>query len=220
MLGIFIALSFVFITADVCKVFAESRNDKANKQNHSEFNGTLYKIAKNNAEENTVIGFLPDRSVLAPNLRQLSRFSSDVIIGRVLRNFSYINESGDEIDKFITVFVQMVFKGTVANASEITIKQSGGSWRYSDGTTITWMPFGEAPTLDGKSYVFFMKKDVDKEYYIPSLGTQGVFEIDFDTESVVSTDLNKRDPIVEKYSNAPLEDFLDEIRSVIGEEVQ
>jgi len=180
--------------------------------------GALYKIAKKSGEKHTTIAFLPDRSVIAPNLRQLSRRSTDVIIGRVLANYSQLNSAKDEVQKFLTVFVQMVYKGTVVNAGQITIKTLGGSWLYSDGVSLTWMPVGETSPLDGKSYIFFLTKDGDGNY-IPSLGAQGVFEMDFEIGVIVPIDMNKRDPVVAKYANAPLQEFMDEITSVIAEEV-
>jgi hypothetical protein len=187
--------------------------------------GELYKAAKKERKEHVVLSFVPDRSVLAPNLRQLSRRSTDVIIGRVLENHSSLNDEGDEIHKFLTVFVQQVFKGTVIGAGTITIRQLGGSWRYSDGLVVTWMPVGEVIAIDGNSYVFFLNKsedaetDEDADCYLPTLGAQGVFELDFELDAIAPTDLNKRDPVVGKYKNIPMADFFDEIESVVGEEV-
>jgi hypothetical protein len=189
--------------------------------------GELYKQAQKENKENAghvILNFLPDRSVVAPNLRQLSRFSTDIIIGRVLENRSYLNDEGDEIHKYLTVLAQQVFKGTIVNAGRITIRCLGGTWLYSDGFAVTWIPIGETVPTDGKSFVFFLSEGEDSEdetagYFIPTLGTQGVFEIDFDMDVIVPTDLNKRDPVVRKYLNVPMTEFFDEINSVVGEEV-
>jgi len=86
------------------------------------------------------------------------------------------------------VFVQDVFKGTIVNGSGIEVKQLGGSWLYGDGTSISWRPVDETATVDGKSYVFFLIKEKDKEIYMPSLGVQSVFEMDFDTNTITPTD--------------------------------
>ena len=204
-------LLFAFIFGNY-DVFAQQKVDLEKPQ------GELYQLAKKSGEQHTSIGFLPDRSVLAPNLRHLSRHSTDVIIGRVLSNYSRLSDTRDEVHKFLTVFVQMVYKGTVVNAGEITIRTLGGSWLYNNGISLTWMPVGELIPMDGKSYVFFLTK-VDDDNYLPSLGAQSIFEMDFGTETITPTDMNKRVPVVIKYANAPLQEFLDEVESVITEEV-
>jgi len=207
-------LAFVFIgNADNAAAQPKPKN------NNQEFRGALYKEARNKKEEHVVLNYLPDRSVLAPNLRHISRHSTDVIVGNVLQTLSYLNDSGDEIDKFVTVLVQQVFKGTAVSGGRITIKRSGGTWLYGDGTIVTWAPLGEAPELNGKSYVFFLVKDNDSKHYVPSLGAQGVLELDFKTGVIIPTDLNRRNPLVMKYLNSPLQDFLDEVQSVVDEEI-
>jgi len=189
--------------------------------------GELYKQAQMENKEKAdhiILSFMPDRSVVAPNLRQLSRHSTDIIVGRVLENRSYLNDKGDEIHKFLTVLVQQVFKGTIVNAGRVTIRQLGGTWLYNDGFAVTWMPVGESIPTDGKSFVFFLHKGEDSEdetagYYIPTWGAQGVFELDFELDVISPTDLNKRDPVVIKYMNIPMTDFFDEIDFVVNEEV-
>ncbi len=202
---------------------AQQNNNKAQKyqQNMDKQRpkGKLYQMAKKTKKEHAIFTFLSDRSVVASNIRELARRSTEIIMGRVLRNRAYLNDEGDEIHKFINVFVQDVFKGAIVKRSGIEVRQLGGSWLYNDGTALSWYPADALVAQDGKSYIFFLIKDENKEYYIPSLGVQSIFEIDFDTRSITPADLFKGDPVVIKYHNAPLFDFLNEIKSAVSEEV-
>ena len=216
-----ISMTLVFLACEY-SVFAEQYDKEQIEYNHranQEPKGKLYRLAKQENKAHAILTFQSDRGMIAPNIRQLVRRSTDIIVGKVLINRAYLNDEGDEIYKFINVFVQVVYKGAIANRSRIEVKQLGGSWLYNDGTVLTWQPGDALLTTNGKSYVFFLVKDKENQYFVPSQGVQSVFELDFGTSSITPTDLNKRDPVVIKYKNAPIQDFLNEIRSTVSEEV-
>ena len=177
--------------------------------------GKLYGLAKQAGGKHAILRFHSDRGVVAADLREMERRSTDIIVGRTITNRAYLNDAGDEMHKILTIYVQNVFKGGIINGSGIEVKTLGGSWVYSDGTALSWYPADSIPLHDGASYVFFLNKE--DEYYVPSIGVQSIFEIDFDTNTIMPNDLFNLDPVVVRYKNAPLMDFLKEIKGVIGE---
>ena len=220
-----IILLMVFVSClNTHELFAKQNSEPNGYDEKTKPQGEIYKLAKQTKDKNSdhvTLSFIPDRSVIAPNVRQLSRYSTEIIVGRVVENRSYLNNEGDAIHKYLTVLVQDSIKGSIDPGLVIQIQQFGGSWLYSDGLAVTWMPVGEVIAQDGKSYVFFLNngKAEYAEHYLTTLGAQGVFELDFELDVIVPTDLNKRDPVVRKYTNVSITDFFDEINSVVNEEV-
>ena len=179
--------------------------------------GKLYALAKKAGKKHAYLTFQSDRGVIAADIKEMMRRSSDVIVGRALKKRGYLNAEGDEMHRIVTIYVQNVFKGGIINGSGIEIKTLGGTWLYSDGTAMSWYPADARPVHDGRSYVLFLNRE--EEYYVPSFGVQSVMEMDFETESIMPNDLFKLDPVVVKYKNAPLIEFLNEIRAAAKEEL-
>ncbi len=178
--------------------------------------GKLYDLAKKQNKKHAHLTFQSNRGIIAADLREMMRRSTYVIVGRGKKNRGYLNEEGDEIHRINTLYVQEVLKGEMLNAIGIEVKTLGGTWIYADGTALSWYPVDARPIFDGKSYIMFLNKE--KEYYIPSFGVQGIFEIDGESRSIMPNDIFRLDPVVTKYKNAPLREFLNELRITAQEE--
>jgi hypothetical protein len=190
----------------------EKREDKAPYEN-------LYEYAKAKGSQNAMARFISNRSVIAPNIRALVRYSTDIIIGRPMESKTNASDKGDEIHKYIKLFVQKVYKGNINKRSNITVKTMGGSWMYDDGTTVSWQPIDAFQIINNNSYVLFINKENDNNY-LPSLGIQSIFKIETETNTITPIDMNKRDPVVRKYLNMATEEFIKEITSTVNEEVR
>lgn len=189
-----------------------------NKFDMPEPSGKLYMNSQLMQENPAIMGFMSDRSIVASNIREIVRRSTDIIVGRVLTHRAFLNADGTEIHNIKTVYVQNVYKGEILNASGIFIKLLGGSWLYSDGTFISWRPIDMMPIRDEKSYIFFLMKDGESEYYIPSLGPQSIFGLDPDTYTIIPVDLFDLSPVAVKYKNIPIVEFTREIKNLVREE--
>jgi hypothetical protein len=163
--------------------------------------------------------FKSDRSVTMADITELTRRSSDIIIGRPLRSRSFLSEQGKDVYSMNLIQVQTVIKGSIKNGSVVDLKTPGGAWMYSDGTRISRFPSDARLLRENASYFLFIKKEnKDKKHWVPAVGIQSQFEVDSDTNSITPCDLVETDPVVKKYKNAPMGEFVSEIIAAVAAE--
>jgi hypothetical protein len=163
--------------------------------------------------------FRTDRSVTVADIKELTRRSSDIIVGRPLRSKCFLNNGGDDIYSVDLIQVQTVIKGKIINGSVVELQTAGGAWMYPDGTRVVRFPTDARLLRQDASYFIFMKREgPDKHEWMPALGIQSIFELDGDTQSVNPCDLVETDPVVKKYKNASIAEFVSEIVAAVASE--
>lgn len=163
--------------------------------------------------------FKSDRSVIVANISEMTMRSSAIVVGKALNSRAYLTDSADDLYIVNQIMVQTVIKGDVLNGNILEMRTPGGAWSYSDGTRVSKMPSDARPVRPGEGYILFLaEKKLGDKYWTPTFGVQSVFEIDSDTISITPIDLLETDPVVMKYKNAFLKEFLEEIRSAAASE--
>jgi len=168
--------------------------------------------------------FKSNRGVTVADIRELTRRSTDIIVGRPLAiKSSFRKGSGlDDVHTMHLILVQTVLKGDVKAGSSVHLRMPGGIFIDDKDNVVNRLASDVRPPREGASYFIFMKKrnGDEKEAYIPSLGIQSLFEIDFDTNTVIPCDTLKSSPVVQKYLRAPATAFWEEISFEVSSEVR
>jgi hypothetical protein len=168
--------------------------------------------------------FHSDRSVTVYDIKELTRRSTDIIIGRPLMNNSVFikGDSLEDVHTSHTMLVQAVFKGTVEAGSKIILRIPEGAFVGSDDKYVRLLASDARPLREEASYFIFMKKFNEKvEYiYVPALGIQSLFEIDDETNTIIPCDTLRSSPVVQKYLHAPVTAFMEEILSLVSTEIR
>jgi hypothetical protein len=161
-----------------------------------------------------VLRYLPDRSVIYPNVEELANRSDLIVVGRTLGNRARLRADGKFITKDFWVKLQEVIKGDLRNASTILVSLPGGSYMFEDKTYVLVSPRKYKTAEDNKTYVFFLKKKgTNYKGHELSGGIQGQFEIT--SGKVEPADLLD-DPVVVKYKGMRAGTFLAQIHSAAG----
>ena len=175
-------------------------------------------------EEISIELFKSDRSVTVVDIKELTRRSTDIIVGRPLVNKSSFRKGNvlEDVHTMHLILVQTVLKGDMKTGSSVDLRMPGGAFISSDNKVSRRLASDARLLRDGASYFIFIKKRnrQDEDVYIPALGIQSIFEIDFDTKTVIPCDTLKSAPVVQKYLNAPLEAFWEEIKFAVSSEVR
>jgi hypothetical protein len=159
--------------------------------------------------------FQAERSVIYPNLTELAKRSTAIVIGRALNHRAHLTTDGTFITTDVSVAVQEVVKGNLRRGSVVLVSLPGGGHRFEDGVTAFLYADNYRPAQNGKTYVFFLDKKgpVARGYELAG-GIQGQFELSFESGKVIAGDTVPVDPIVPKYRNKPIKDFLVELHRV------
>ena|SRR5215831_16975977 len=167
-----------------------------------------------NAGGKLVLRYLPDRSVIYPNIEELAQRSDLIIVGRTLGHRPRMRADGKFITKDFSVMVQEVIKGNLRGGSTIVVSLPGGSQRFDDGTYIFLSPRKYTMAQDNRTYVFFLKnKGTTYAGHELSGGIQGQFDI---TNGKVEAADQLDDPVVVKYQGMTIGTFLAQIHSAVG----
>jgi hypothetical protein len=223
-----IPIFIIILLSTYCLVFAASQENPL-KEISGKINpggetyqkmlpkGELYKQAKQIIEKKgggiAGIGFLLNEGTIIPNLCTLSRYSDEIIIGQVNNPYfeTYIDDDG-ELYTIYKLLVTQNIKGDIDTGNVVEIRIKGGSWTYLDGVSLVKIPVDTRFISVDKYYAFFLKKNnADDEYYDLSVGAQSIYELDYDSNSIIPSIIKKSDPLVMKYEHMKISDFLDEI---------
>ena len=181
--------------------------------------GKLYNEARKIIEsghEHAHIPFIYNTGYIIPNIEVLTRYSSVILLGKIVDTKTTIDDNKEKIYRIHEVFVQYTIKGDVQSASLINMKMPGGAWLFNDGTSVSMTPFDTIPVVKGKTYILFLQKNKEDLYYTPSVDAQSFYEIDNDTLTVIPIILTLNNPMVIKYRNCPLEKFLEYIHDAMN----
>lgn len=161
-----------------------------------------------------------DRRVTIADIKELTRRSTDIVVGWSMGNRSPYSESADTAYIAHRIQVQTVIKGTIPSGSAIELIMPGGAWIRPDGTRVFMHASDARPVRDGVSYILFLRRkdDVAGDQWMPSAGIQSLYEIEPDTESIIPCDLLESDPVVAKYKNASVGEFMEELISAVASE--
>jgi len=165
--------------------------------------------------------FNSDRSVIVSDIKELTRRSTAIIIGRPLASKSFYDEKTDEARTLHLLLVQTVFKGKVENGITIELEMPGGVYVGQDGVTGIRLASDMRKMRDSASYFIFIKESDNedgRQVYRPSLGVQGIFEIDSETNAIIPCDMLRSSPVVKRYENASVEDFMNELMTALSAE--
>jgi len=176
-------------------------------------NQDLHQQTKN-AGGKLVLRYLPDRSVIYPNIEELAKRSDLIVVGRTLGHRARMRGDGKFITKDFSVMVQEVIKGNLTEGSTIVVSLPGGSYQFDDGSYVFLSPRKYTMAQDNRTYVFFLKnKGTTYSGHELSGGIQGQFEI---TSGKVEAADQLDDPIVVKYRGIRTGTFLAQIHGAVG----
>jgi hypothetical protein len=191
-----------------------AQDTKAQPENNSK---PLYMRFK--TIDDTVQTFKSDRSVIIADIKELTRRSTHIVVGWVVNNRSRLSENSDNAYISHMIQVQTVIKGDIKNGSTIELRSRGGTWVRPDGKRIDRLASDARPLRNKVSYFIFMKKEYPAQKgFIPALGSQSLYQIESDTNSILPCDLVKEDPVVQKYENISIQEFMDELISAVASE--
>ncbi|HEU4390162.1 MAG TPA: hypothetical protein VFV34_20340 [Blastocatellia bacterium] len=178
--------------------------------------GSLHDRAKQQGGR-LVEGFKADRSVVYPNLTELARRSTSIVIGRTLTNRAHLTTDGNFITTDCSVGVQEVLKGSVRRGSVVLVSLPGGSHRFADGVKATLTATNYRPAEKGRTYLFFLKEKgaITKGLELAG-GVQGLYDLDFAANTVVPADVVPKASIVQWCRNKSIKEFLVELHRAVG----
>lgn len=178
--------------------------------------GNLHDRAKQ-AGGRLVEKFRADRSAAYPNLNELARRSTAVVIGRALGHRAHLTTDGNFITTDFSVMVQEVVKGSLRPGGVVLVSLPGGAHRFEDGVTALLYAGNYRPAANGKTYVFFLDKPgtVSKGWELTG-GIQGQFELDLVSNQVVPAGTAGHDPLVDRYRKMAIKYFLVELHQAAG----
>ena len=179
--------------------------------------------------ESTRMEVLPetffDRSVTVSDIKELTRRSTGIIVGRLIAVESLYDEKTNEVNTKHLVHVQSLLKGNIKNGSTIELEMEGGAYNR-DGTIISRRAADTRGVKADVSYFIFMRESESKDrdiatypVYRLSLGMQGMFEIVPETYTLLPLNTAKINPLVNKYENMSVLDFMNELLTAIAGEV-
>ena len=210
---ILLAMIYVCIqtsTAEESRINKEAKTTQSKKDMVKDVTGRI-----------TMETFDSDRGVIVSDIKELTRRSTEIIIGRPLANKSFYDEKRDEARTLHLLQVQTVFKGHIENGSSIELEIPGGGYIGRDGKAHHRRASDARALRENVSYFIFMRENTEgkKNVYRPAFGVQGIFEMNPEVNTVLPCDLVKSDPVVKKYENASIADFMDELMTAISTEV-
>jgi hypothetical protein len=174
----------------------------------------LHELAKK-AGGKLVLRYLPDRSVIYPNLQELAKRSDIIVVGRTLGHRPKLRGDGKFITKDFWVRVQSVFKGDLPNGKTILVSLPGGSYMFPDKTFVFVNPYKYKQAEDSRTYVFFLRnKGATYSGHELAGGPQGLFDITGDT--VEPAHRVPGDPVLTKYKGMRTVTFLAQLESAAG----
>jgi hypothetical protein len=174
----------------------------------------LHQLARQ-AGGKLVLRYLPDRSLIYPNLQELAKRSDIIVVGRTLGHRSRLRGDGKFITKDFWVRVQSVFKGDVPNGKTILVSLPGGSYMFPDKTFIYLNPYKYKQAEDSRTYVFFLKKKgTTYAGHELAAGPQALFDITGRT--VEPAHRVPGDPLLVKYKGKRTAMLLAHLESAAG----
>jgi len=211
-----IMLAIIYVSGQA--LLAEERRKKVIDED--EITQTMKDMGIRLSEVSSVEFIKSDRSVIVTELKDLTRRSTSIIIGRPLANKSYYDDELDEVRTMRLVQVQTVLKGNMENGNTIELEMPGGAYVRRNGETGYRRMSESRAVREEVSYFIFMResKDNEKTIYQPSAGIQGIFEIDPETHAILPCDMVKSSPMVKRYENMVLEDFMNELMTALSAE--
>ena len=173
---------------------------------------TLHERSKK-ASGKLVWKYRANRSVIYRNIEDLAKQSDAIFIGRTLGHRPALSADGKFITNDFLVRVQDVIKGDLPNGRSILVSVPGGAYRFPDRTYAAVIPTGYKEPSDGKTYVFFLKKNANFKGHMLVSESQGLFELSAGT--VDPADLITRDPVVLNYKGMTVANFLRELHKAV-----
>lgn len=178
--------------------------------------GSLHDRAKQSGGK-LVEKFKADRSSAYPNLEELAKRSTAIIIGHAIANRAHLTTDGNSVTTDFSILVQEVVKGNLRPGSVAVVSLPGGGHRFDDGVTAFLYAANYKRAQNGKAYAFFLDKKgaVSRGWQLTG-GIQGQFELDSDSGKVTPAGTAGHDPLVDRYRNKPIKDFLVELHKAVG----
>jgi|WetSurMetagenome_2_1015567.scaffolds.fasta_scaffold164126_3 hypothetical protein len=167
-------------------------------------------------------------------LSELASRAPVVVVGRVLGARSRLAPDGRGIVTEVAIHVHESLRGGASLGSLVYFRVPGGSHRFADGRTAKQVVPGFRSFRMGATYVLFLRPirpAVDEpaavraardsgayraQYELAS-GPQGQFELLFEGGTVVPGPGGKDHPLVFRYADMAVSDFLVELHRAIGQ---
>ncbi len=173
--------------------------------------GTLYDRARKAKDKTLREMITSDGSFIAADLVELSRRSNAIIVGTPFNNMSQLANEGKSLETIYSVRVNRVFKGKIKPGHVIKVILPGGAYLFRDGTRVFLYPPNMALLKREQHYIFYLKSSPAGEHTL-SNGAQGLFELDSSTNTMAPCSLLRNHPVVVKYKNMPINEFLLQVR--------
>lgn len=148
-------------------------------------------------------------SIEYQDIKSLKRESSFVVVGTAVTNTCQLTPDGREVQTAYQFRVEDVFKGHARAGDMITVLLPGGRVSFEDGSMVQINTPGFRLMVNGDRYVLFLRADHTNKAFLPTGGSQGIFELQ--TDGTVVAHAQKE--AVGKQSGKRELDFLDQLRS-------
>ena len=158
---------------------------------------------------------LGDQKIFFNDLRDLSRKSSQVIIGTAISNRCRLSSDSKSITTDYLVSVQELLKGDLRPGSSVTISTPGGAVRFDKETlAMVDVPAFRRP-VNGRTYLFFLDRGDSEGRHAVLGGFQGLFDVTGAGSPVLASDRRPDSMLFRQYHKMGVEQFLHEVREKV-----
>jgi hypothetical protein len=177
---------------------------------------TLYDLAREKGKNGKYVHTIDvTGGITYPNIEEIAKRSDAIVIGRVVRQRSYLSRDGMMITTRHWIRPQEVVKGKITTKGTVVVSIPGGLHMYKDRTSVFVHSRYYALPRKDKIYAFFLKQNTNdpKEWSLVG-GSQGQYGLDLLNNKVEPGEFKKNAAIRVKYKNMAAIQFLKEIHRV------
>jgi hypothetical protein len=162
-----------------------------------------------------IISDTSQQSIIYNDLNGLAKASTAVIVCATKSNRCRLSSNGQYVTTDYQVLVNEVLKGSMRAGNIITASTPGGLKVFDRSTSmLIQVPDFRRP-INGRTYLFFLNQSGENSMLALTGGPQGAFELPGNGKGVRPSDLRPDHPLVRKYKNKDVKEFLKEVRQAV-----
>jgi hypothetical protein len=158
-------------------------------------------------------GGLSPPKYLIPDLNQLVSGSPTIVVASVSNATAELLDDGRYIRTNYQLNIIQIIKGDFAKTD--LLEMPGGTYTFSDGSAVNQIEPVWKALRKGTTYILFLTRWADRPDHFHVVGAgQGIFEIAFDGEHLISYTYLKNEPLRDDVS-AGKAAFLEKVESIV-----
>jgi hypothetical protein len=164
-------------------------------------------------------GGLSPPKYLIPDLNNLVADSSTIVVASVRNATAILKDDGRFISTNYQLEILETIKGDFASAADL-LEMPGGTYKFSDGSVVIQVEPVWKALQAGTTYILFLKRWDDQPDHFRVVGAgQGIYEITFDREHLISHTHLENDPLSDDVSLGKA-GFLEKVKSIVANKKQ